>query len=168
MSSFRMKQSDFADLSAYLDGQLEGPRAAQVQQLIAGDAAWGEAYREMTELDQLIHACDVPPVPADLSQRIISHVRGQRSHAIVKFVKYAAPLAAAAAIVIGILVWQHLPGPSRPEAQIATIDKPAPQEDPKVAEDLAMENLDFFKDYDVVSNLDTLDAIDRLEASQGS
>jgi anti-sigma factor RsiW len=166
-----MKQSDFADLCGWIDGQLEGPRAAQVQELVATDAAWREAYRQMTQLDQLIHACDVPPVPADLAGRIISHVRGRRSHVILKFVRYAAPLAAAAAIVIGILVWQGFLGTFRHDAQFATvtkIDKPAPQEDRKVAEDLAVENLDFFKDYDVVSNLDTLEAIDRMEASQGT
>jgi anti-sigma factor RsiW len=166
-----MKQSDFAALSAYVDGQLEGPRAAQVRELIASDPAWREAYRQMTQLDQLLNTVDVPAAPADLAGRIISRVRGQRSHAILRFARYAAPLAAAAAIVIGILVCQGLLGTPRHGTQVAigtNVENHAPPEERKVVEDLAAENLDFFKDYDVVSNLDTLEAIDRLEASQGS
>jgi anti-sigma factor RsiW len=166
-----MKQSDFADLCAYLDGQLEGPRAAQVQELIASDDVWREAHRQMTQLDELIQACEAPAVPADLAGRIISHVRGrQRSSVILKFVRYAAPLAAAAAIVIGVLVWQGVLGTFWHGEEVAIVkhDKPAQPEDRKVVEELVVENLDFFKDYDVVNNLDTLEAIDRLEASQGS
>jgi anti-sigma factor RsiW len=171
MPFYRMKQSDFADLCAYIDGQLEGPRSAQVQEFINSDAAWREAYRQMTQLDQLLQACEAPQAPADLAGRIIRRARGQRSHAILKFIRYAAPLAAAAAIVIGILVWQGRFGTSQHGTEVATVakgEKSSPQEDRKVVEDLAADNLDFFKDYDVVSNLDTLEAIDRLEASQGS
>ena len=148
-----LEQSELEDLGAYLDGELAPEQAQRVQQLLAQDPAWQEAAGRLKSLDEALGLYDVPACDNGLSERIIANVRkaGRVSPAI-RIIRWVAPLAAAAAIVLAVLIgnpWQTT--------------KMTPSAGPSL-ETFTVENLDFFKDYNVLCNYDTLQALDDLDS----
>lgn len=162
-----LTQSEFEQLSAWIDGELSPADDAAVAALVQNDPAWASARAGLSELDAALDSCDVPAAPAGLAQRICDNVRRQsRRSRIIRIAKYFAPAAAAAAVVLAVVLWQGGPKPATSPAGgvIAQADKALKgmNEEDK----LAVEAMDFFKDYDVLENYETLQAIDKLE-SQG-
>ncbi len=68
-------QSDFEDLTAYLDGQLSADRARAVENLIRTDPAWAGERDRLEAVDRLLDVYDVPAPPSDLDDRILRGVR---------------------------------------------------------------------------------------------
>jgi hypothetical protein len=177
----------YEDLSAWLDGQLAPDQAEQVRRLCEQDPAWSAAQAEMKALDGLLDLYRPPTCPAGLAERIArevpARVRPTRK-TVLQFARWLVPLAAAAAVLVGVLLHEHFSAESGPATpgngtRIATQngtdgpdgsagdvdrpDEPAPGEGPAV-EEFVVQNLDFFQDYDVVSNFELLREIERLEA----
>jgi hypothetical protein len=78
----------------------------------------------------------------------------QRRGVVLRIVRYAAPLAAAAAVVLAVVLWHNKPDPTSTGPLVAVT---------QVDDEVVVENLDFFKDFQVVDNYQTLQAIDDLE-----
>jgi len=76
MTQRSLGQSDFEDLSAYLDGQLDADRAAAVEELIRTDPAWGDEWTRLQAVDRALDAYDVPAPPSDLTDRILRETAG--------------------------------------------------------------------------------------------
>jgi len=70
----RLGQSDFENLSAWLDGELSADAAAEVQRRIRQDAAWREAADDLRALHEALDGYTVPAPPAGLARRILEGV----------------------------------------------------------------------------------------------
>ena len=167
-----MTESDFEDLSAYLDGRLTPERAARVERLIASDSAWQEAWRRLQAVDEALGSVTIPPAPADLPDRIIASVRGAgHRRRWTWLVRIGVPLAAAAAVLIVALILADNrdvePAGAPPSGIARHAESPAPADDGRQSagqdDALIVEYLDFFRDIDVLENYETLEAIERLE-----
>ncbi len=156
-----LKQSELEDLSAYVDGELDGARAAEIVSLIETDALWRQAHQDLLDLNAALDAYVAPSPSSDLAARIIRNIRQQEQRPLAsRILRWAAPLTAAAAILISVGVWRNMRmAPVTVQADPAGIRT----ED---AETLAKENLDFFQDIDIAANMDTLDEIDRLDGAE--
>lgn len=158
MSDQRLTQADFEDLSAWLDGELDGERSARVAALVGADPVWRRARAELTALGVALDAYTVPDAPADLAERILRRVAAQsrRLPVVIRLARWLAPAAAAAGIVLAARVFYPPPAavpPSRAEAEAIVRD-----------------NFGLMKQYvedrEVVVNLETLEAIAELEAQR--
>jgi len=172
----RFEQSDFEDLIAYMDGELGEPRRSEVARLVEADPVWREELRAMQAVDGALDMLEVPAVPAGLAGRICAGVRQAHKPLVPKFVRWLAPVAAAATVVLAIVIYQHqatrpvAPQPVVVHVDNATIQPVAVNPLAGLADDdqLAVEGKDFFDNYEVVNNFETIQAIDRLEADKGS
>ena len=166
-----LKRSEFEDLSAWYDGELAGQRKGRVENLVATDALWGREYERLSRLDGLLDCCTIPadrraatgPVDADLAERIIRNVRGAvrpRPLLVRMLAAGGAGLAAAAAILVVVLLAEPAGPPEhKPAAVVASRLKDVAAEDRFI-----VENLEFFENLHVLSNYESLEAIDRLES----
>lgn len=156
-----LKQSELEDLSAYVDGELDAARAAEIARLIETDALWRQAHLDLLDLNAALDAYVAPSPSSDLAARIVRNIRQQEQRPLAsRILRWAAPLTAAATILIAVGVWRNMrtaPVSVAPDqAGIRTED----------AETLAKENLDFFQDIDIAVNMETLDEIDRLDGAE--
>lgn len=159
-----LNEQEFDDLSAFRDGELSPARRAEIETLLAGDPAWQAAGAELANLDALLDRCPAPP-PADpaMASRILQKVRAARPGLILRLVRYAAPVAAAAGILVGIAVWKNLTlTPEQAQLRQDNRVLNSVKEDDRII----VENLDFFRDYEVVANYETLEALDQVEATE--
>jgi len=165
------------DLVAYRDGELDAPRHEQVRRLVRQDPTWRQAYEQMQAVDGLLDAYEAPPASPELAGRVIEHVydADRRRARLVWFARFAAPIAAAAAILLlALIVRNALTGrveePVGPAPAVVTEDPPTGID--KVLEDVPAEDrfvvayYEMFRDLDVVENFEVLQAIDRLEAER--
>ena len=166
----QLGQSDLEDLSAYLDGQIEDGQAARIRRLVEQDPLWQAAYRQLLALDEVLAAYAAPAAPDGLGDRVVADVRRRvkRRRRLISFARVAAPIAAAAAVIlIAVLAspegQQPAPTTEQKVADIQTPPKVMPKADRFVAE-----NLNFFRDYEVLVNYETLEAIERLEPQASS
>jgi len=172
----KLGQSDRQDLLAYLDGELSGPRAEQIAHMVEQDTDWRSAAEEHHRLNDLLDAYTVTPPGGDLSERIIGNVRvaGARPAKIIRFARIAAPLAAAAAVLIAVVLWHGLRQPPNTSGnQTNVVNATDPLAGLAEADKFVVKNLDFFQNYalcevmasnEQILDLETLDAIDRLES----
>lgn len=151
-------QSDFEDLSAYFDGQLDADRTAAVGELIRTDPVWQGEWDQLQAIDRVLDTCDIPAAPSDLDDRILEFVRTRaRRRKVLRWVWPLAGAAAAAAIIIVATVLNGPGTPTQPELPIA--GKP----DAAEVERAIIEHLDFVLDLNVLENYETLEAIERIE-----
>ena len=166
----QLTQSELEQLTAYLDGELEPAQAAEVEALIASDAAWAQEAEGLASLDSVLDEYVAPAPQADLADRIIAASRRERARTqwTIRLAKYLAPaMAAAAALVLYVTVYH--PATSNPPPDVAAVNQNV--------DGLVAEHLDFFKEcksLDAISSTETvvddatLKAIDKLETSQGT
>ena len=162
--------ADFEDLSAHVDGQLDGDRAAAVEELIRTDAVWSAQWDRLQAVDRALDAYDVPAPPADLNDRILAGVRYRARGRKLVF-RLRVPLAGAAAAAAIILVAMIVGNGDRttPTHNGNPLANKTPISRPDDIEQAIVENLDFVRDLDVLENYETLEAIERLElASLGT
>ncbi|MCE5280297.1 MAG: hypothetical protein ABFD92_07640 [Planctomycetaceae bacterium] len=170
----RLTQSQRDELSAWHDGEIEGPAAAEIEAKVAGDPVWAAAYREIADLEQTLDAWAVEPPAADLERRIIARIHQQRAQSrrvVLRLVGAMSGMAAAAAIVVAILLvnneGKQTPGRTDTVAQKADQTVKTNLASVEGSDRMIVENLDFFQNYAVAANYDTLEAIDRIEDSAG-
>jgi len=174
-------QSELEDLSAYLDGELSPDRKAQVEALLLREPAWRAELAQLKAVDAALDAQVAPPAPADLPERVIGYVRrAQRHGRLVKRLRVAGAVAAAIVLIAAALGRyvrpRTAPPPTRTADARAVQGNSAKQAEAELEETLrdvagtdrfVVENIDFFRDFDVLVNYETLEAIDRLQPVAG-
>jgi len=98
-------QPDLEKLSAWMDGELAPEQELEVRKLVSEDPSWAQAYRQLQETDEVLDHWKIPATPDYLAARIIRNSKPK--HLLLRVVKWASPLAAAAVIVLMILVMQQ-------------------------------------------------------------
>lgn len=172
MSDRLERQSDLEQLSAWMDGELDPPAGESVARLVREDPIWRATWEEFRAVDSALEAC--PPVRPrrDLTDRIVRAARRQRLWS--RAVRIAAPLAAAAAVILAVyLAWpqRQTPAPTlmqEVEKEITRTLHDLPKED-----QLIVRKLSFFENYPEVKRYqrvrevvdpETLSALAALEA----
>jgi len=170
MSTWKLeRQSDIEDLSAWMDGELADADARRVARLVETDPAWTDAHRELKALDDALEAMPTPAPQRPLTEKIVRAATRRRTR--VRFIKFAAPLAAAAAIILAVLAANYFE-PKTPTGiegyihrRLAAVEK---------ADRMLVANLQMFSadvdDYSAVRDVadaDTLAALASLEAGEG-
>jgi anti-sigma factor RsiW len=150
------------ELSAYVDGELPGPRAAIVAKLVEHNPVWARALAEMRAVDDALDQWCVPGVPAGLAEQIVLASRREVGRLRWWALRVSASIAAAAAIVLVALVLRG-GGDLTTDPHVTSEHAVANAEIREEDERLIVENLDFFRDFEVVDNYETLEAIERLE-----
>jgi anti-sigma factor RsiW len=164
-----LKQSDRDELSAYLDGELSAEQAEQVRRRAEVEPAWREALERLHAVDALLDAWQPPAAPPELAERIV-RLAGRPRRRVLTWRRVLAGAAAAAAVValaIGLGRQTLRPVPQREELA-GQIESPEAPMDREELDEFAVENLGFFKDYDVLTDFETLEAIERVERSRSS
>lgn len=175
-----LTESELETLSAYMDGELPAGSAAEVARGIEADAAWRQMRRDFQDVDSLLDDYTAPPASAELTGRIMSAVRKQaRRRQGLRVVSWLAPAAAAAAILlVGLAVFggghwfsqpQTHPIVNKPvniERELAgsTAFKAVPVDQRPALQEEIIRHLNFFRDYEVVADLETLEAIEQLDS----
>ena len=167
----QLGQSDLDDLSAWLDGELDAGRADEVANLVLTDPLWRRTHAELVMLAAALDTCDVPSAPGDLADSIMARSRrwGRRSLS-ARVVRVAVPLAAAASVIVAVTFFamhmRQLGSSSSPGADPQIARPAAASQQPLTTAEqdkCIVKNLHFFRNYDVLVNYETLEAIERLE-----
>ncbi|MBS3820470.1 MAG: hypothetical protein GVY16_03775 [Planctomycetes bacterium] len=144
-----LTQSEWDDLSAWIDGELPDVRADEVAARVADDSAWQQAHRQLQDLDAALDAWEAPAPQVDLAERIIAEARTQRQPA--KIIRLAIPLTAAAAaivlIAVGVATLEQTTGPeTTPDKPIAAGPPAAakPPVDETIPETFVVQGVDVF------------------------
>ncbi|MCK4624258.1 MAG: hypothetical protein KAV00_03035 [Phycisphaerae bacterium] len=147
------RKLDIEDLVAWMDGELSGPEAQRVAELVETDPAWREAFGQFSAVDRLAGLIEPVSPRRDLTDRIVRAATRRKSR-LIRVARIAAPLAAAACIIVAL----QLGGPDQKpvtEAQspvggvasiVAAILKDVPAEDQFI-----VQNLTLFRNYDEVT-----------------
>jgi anti-sigma factor RsiW len=176
-----LTESELETLSAYMDGELPAePAAVEVAHGIEADAAWRLMRRDLQDVDSLLDYYTAPPASAELTGRIMSAVRRHaRRRQVLRVVSWLAPAAAAAAILlVGLAIFggghwfgqpQAHPIVNKPvniERELAgsTAFKAVPVDQRPALQEEIIRHLNFFRDYEVVADLETLEAIEQLDS----
>jgi anti-sigma factor RsiW len=180
------RHPELEDLSAWLDGELDEARAADVERALERDRGLAQARRETEQLGRLLGAYTAPEPAADLAERALARVR-QASPArprVIRLARWLVPAAAAAAAAIIITVILSLGGspeaPQGPTAAVPSSTPPAeldttaevlaaatPRQRQELVEDFAVHKLDMLRDYEVVANFEVLAEIEKIEKDGG-
>ena len=101
-----MNTNDLDNLSAWLDGELEGEQADEVHKMLFNDAQAAMTCADMRKLDKLLQKWETPEPPVLLGEVIcISAKHDPRKNPFYRIVQIAVPLAAAAIVVLVIMMW---------------------------------------------------------------
>jgi hypothetical protein len=161
-----LQQADCDDLSAYLDGELSDVRAVEVARLVRDDPVWRAAHAELRALDAAMDAWTVPAPPEGLAQRVLASVR-RRAHRplLLRTAAWLGPLAAAAAVALLAVAIMNRPSSDVPGRELGSSRAlaPVPKAERADVERMIVENLGFFSDYEVLEEMETLQALDELE-----
>jgi len=177
-----MKQSDLEQLSAWMDGELPSDQADHIAKLVEQDDDWRAAYEQFCAVDQVASmlAGTITP-PKDLPERIIRTVYRRRR--IIKVLRIAAPVAAAACILIalwvgGVFSRQGVRQTTSivPQKSIVKIEKKIDTilKDINPEDRFIVQNLTLFKEYPRIEeyrkiaevvDADTLSALEVLEGT---
>lgn len=175
MRSHDLGQADLERISAWLDGELDARQSAEVAARVQRDPAWSAAAEEFRRVGALLEYWQAPPLRRDLTDTIVAKARSRRQ--LPTWVRLAAPLAAAAAIVLLAVTRVSVEPPTdtrnTPIAGSSQSDS-TPASDPLMADierivnvpdtdRFVVENLDIVRDYDVLKDFETLQAIASLE-----
>ena len=147
------RKSDIENLLAWMDGELTGPEAQHVAELVKTDPAWREAFEQFSAVDRLTGLIEPARPRRDLTDRIV-HAANRRKSRLIRIARIAAPLAAAACIVMAIWlggpeqksVTKQQPTVAGVAKTVASILKDIPAEDHFI-----VRNLHLFRNYDEVT-----------------
>jgi hypothetical protein len=112
-----LNEQQLADLSAWIDGELDIEQSSQIARRVRREPAWNKAFNDLTRLDDAMDAWTAPPAPDDLADRILQRVREpEKPHHHI--IRRLSTFAAAAALILGVFLYvQQLtngPSPSAP------------------------------------------------------
>jgi len=155
-----------------MDGELDEAVAEEVSRCVAGEADWRATHEDFRAVDAALELLEPARPRRDLTDRIVRATRRRR--VFVRVAKVAAPLAAAASILLAVfLTWpadtpSAAPAPTGVEAKIADILKDVPKTDWFIVQNLQLfQNYEDVVDYqqlrDVI-DVETLEALRALEA----
>jgi len=174
------RQADVEELSAWMDGELPSQRAERVAGLVRTDPRWRTACEQFRAVDRALEALTTPRPRRELTDAIVRAAR--RGQATRRVLRVAAPLAAAAAIVVAVLATRpwRTGRPARPTPTPAmsalekTIAEGLPgvrQEDRYLVLNLPMfeqlPEVETFTDVREVADAETLAALAGMEAAEG-
>ena len=170
-----LTDSEADELSAYLDGELPAEAAEAVAVSVRDVPAWRQTLCDYRDLDALLDRYTAPSAPAGLARRVTAFVRRRtRRRRVLAAGRWLAPVAAAALVLIGLALfdgWRRPPvaGQGQTQAAVsaelqesAAFEAVPVQERPALQEEI-IRHLDFFQDYEVVADLETLEAIEKLD-----
>jgi len=181
VAASELPPGDFEDLSAYLDGELPAERAAEVARRVRDDPLWRRTHAELAATEALLDSYTVVPAPSGLAGRVLARTRraSRRSQGFRAAAWVASAASAAAILLAAFILSGRLTRAPRPEPVVVqTISEELKHSqafgDLPLAERAEMEavvvehyNTDivrsFLRDYDVVEEFETLEAIERLE-----
>jgi anti-sigma factor RsiW len=169
---------ELENLSAYMDGELPAGAVDEVARSIEADAAWRQTRRDFQDVEGLLDYYAAPPASAGLTGRILSAVRRHaRRRQVLRVARWLAPAAAAAIILVGLAViggGDWLGRPQKPaiankpviERELAGSKafKAVPVDQRPALQEEIIRHLNFFRDYEVVADLETLEAIEQLDS----
>jgi anti-sigma factor RsiW len=173
-----LSAAELEDLSACLDGELGADRAAEVRRLVRDEPPWQRAHRELTAVDRALECYSVPAPVADLADRILAGVRrSARRRRAFRVAAWVGPIAAAAAVVLIVFAVLNR-GERRPagsmivrthEVQQKELDdsrayRDVPKAERRDMDEVIIQNLGFFRNYELLEEFETLEAIERLES----
>ncbi len=179
--SGKLEQHEYDALWDYVQGRCEPALAGRIEQLVRSDPRWSRRYARIKALDEALDAYEAPPAPGDLLARIIRAAHGERrkmrSGARWRtFARVAASVATAAAIILAVMVVEiNPPSTTKPTArtdQSNIAPTPGSERVDRLLSGVPsqdrflVENLDFFRNYDVLVNFETIREIERLEKNQ--
>lgn len=98
----KLTQAEFEDLCTWADGELDPKRADEIARLVDKDPLWGQAHRKLQSLDEALNTWTTSNIPVGLCQQIIKQAKRPLLSPWNRMVRWATPIAAAAAIVVGI------------------------------------------------------------------
>ncbi len=172
----RLTDVEREDLSAYLDDELDAARRGEVERRVEAQPAWRRAHRELTAVDAALDSYTAPAPPAGLADRVLAHTRRSvRRRQVLRVVGWVAPVAAAAAILLIVFAVLSGPGetalpPGSPivhtppgELEASQAYQDVPETERAQMEEVIIQHLSFFRNYEVLEEFETLEAIDRLE-----
>jgi anti-sigma factor RsiW len=189
-----LSDEDLAELSAWMDGELDDTDAARVAGHVVAEPAWRRAHEELRQVDEAMDVLSVPPCPADLPGRIVAATTGRGyDWAGLRRAVFSAPGAVAAMVAVLLAVYllvnafSTTPGidpeggngtnvvRNADESNTAPDAKLAPGTEEVVEKELAeydrveqfaIMNREMIQNYDVIENLDVLAEMERID-SQG-
>lgn len=175
-----------ADLSAFLDGEIEAPREALLRAHLESCAACARSAHTLRDADEALRALPSREVPTDLRARLQARIEAESaaSSDVRATPRVAAParrprrrtlaqpaallaVAAAAALALYLMVAtgeRPIPGAEPADIRLATaadLEAASPHE-----LELALE-LDTVEDMEVISNLELLELLVALEEGAG-
>ena len=157
-----LTQPELEQLSAFFDGELPADQAEAFERRLEAEPRLQRALAQMKALDAALDAWQVPAAAADLPERVLASVRRKtrQSPVILRLVRWAGAAAAAAAVIVGAIRWMGPKDTPRDAGQVV-------QNEPAVEDALIVRHLDFFENYEVLANLETLEAIEQIEDGEG-
>jgi anti-sigma factor RsiW len=171
----RLSAAQHEELSAYADGELSAERSAEIEQLIAEQPAWRLAYADMQAVDQALDNFAVPGGAEGLADRVLARVsRESRRATVLRVLAWAIPAAAAAAVVLVVVAALSQGGKVRPVGPVIAVVpavelekskayQSVPQAERPKLDEVIIDHLSFFRDYEVAEDFETLQAIEKLE-----
>ena len=147
----KITQSDIELLTAFLDRRLQAGMVLSVEARLRVDPDFAQALKDLRNLDNLLDAYEEPSSAAseNLADKIVTQCR--RSRTIHRIGRWFVPVAAAAAVIIATTLWIAAGNDnSNPDQTMAAGDENI--DTPKVTE-IAVTNLEFFRDEDVAAVL---------------
>ena len=158
-----MRQDRFAaELSAWIDGELPGARAAEVAEHVASCASCSERALALRRADAALRAIPLrelaPGALAEVVRQARAPARDDATRAPARRGRWIALAAAASAAAAGVALYLAVrPAGVHPDP----LDSASP-------EDLAVAiDLDTVEDLDVIANLEVLEALVAQEEGRG-
>lgn len=99
-------------LHAYYDGELSGEEAARFERALAADPALAARLRELRSLDEALDVLPGHRPDPEFRDRVLARARGGRRGRVVALL---APLAAAAAVLLAVVLAEAPPSGSDTE-----------------------------------------------------
>ena len=132
----------FETISGYLDGELKGAELEAFRGHLSGCA---ECRRELAEQERmwgLLGEMKTAEPTSDLAGRILARTVGRHSGtgSMVRSLRWIAPLAAAAMLLVAVLMWNGLGTTSKVDSDTMAV----------------IEKLDVLEHLDVLENMDLL------------
>ncbi len=117
------KQADIEDLSAWMDGELSAPDARRVAGLVRTDAGWRAAYEQFQAVDEALEGVSAPRAGRPLADEIVR--AAHRRRLVRRVIRFAAPVAAAAAVLLAVWLARQPAGPQpvQPQERLTSIEK---------------------------------------------
>ncbi len=176
MSENGLAQPELDELTAWMDGELAGTDARRIAELVRADPRWRKSHREFLAVTEALAGMPAPAAGPGLAERIVR--RAHRERVTSRIWRVAAPLAAAAAVIVAVTLWNGRPAPTDVSPPVAGTPiekvindtlKDIPQDDRFIVANLPLfQNYTQVQEYQEVSALadaETMAALRDLETS---